>query len=290
MFLHSKNKRSEDKEKLCALLGTNNYYKTYKSAEDLKQQAKEKLIAIIDERLERSSHKKTKLPKWTWGWFVAAGILLIGSFCYYIQKQRPVLLLAGGGSNYITDSLHVNIDNRNNTLCARMGSSSALAILAEEINRNAAGNRHSRYIPVCMSAGKADTNVFTSVCQADVIYSKMAIIEYKLGVGPLAVYIDSLWYNEIKQEMDPTNRGHLSDSNFVGLFKTGYYGSNKGYEVFATSVGSGTRSEFGTLLSKIDTTTKGLIDDEKTIKVFHENHRVISTGKHFGIVKRLRDR
>lgn len=112
------------------------------------------------------------------------------------------------------------------------------------------------------------------------IYSKMAIIEYKLGVGPLAVYIDSLWYNEIKQEMDPTNRGHLSDSNFVGLFKTGYYGSNKGYEVFATSVGSGTRSEFGTLLSKIDTTTKGLIDDEKTIKVFHENHRVISTGKH----------
>ena len=280
VFLHSKNKRSEDKEKLCALLGTNNYYKTYKSAEDLKQKAKEKLIAIIDERLERSSHKKTKLPKWTWGWFVAASILLIGSFCFYMQKQRPVLLLAGGGSvaNYIIDSLHVNIDNRNNTLCARMGSSSAWALLAEEVNRKAAENKDLKYIPVCMSAGKADESKFTSVCPAEEISRKIAIIQYKLGEDPLAVYIDSLWYNEIKREIDPTNKGILSSSSFVKLFKTSLDSLDKGYEIFATSVGSGTRNEFGKLLSKNELPMS--LIDTTAIKIFHENHRVSSAGKH----------
>lgn len=270
VFLHADNTNIEDKKRLTSILGKNNYFKNYKNSDDFKQQTKESLISIIEDNLDKINNNSA--PKHFLGWLLAAVLIIIGtvySIVGYKHSREPLLLFAGGGSvaNYISDGLKVKLDSLDNAVCLRMGSTLSWSILAEEVNRTDESKKSNRYLPIVMSAAKANERIFTDVCPKNELVRYIAIMEYKLGKDSLAVYIDSAWFNSIKHRIDLTHRGNLSKKGFSTLFQIALETGN----VFATSPGSGTRRHYREFLPE------DLQDSiySKRINLFHENHASI---------------
>jgi hypothetical protein len=214
---------------------------------------------MTDDDRKPSVWKRLWLPLLT---ALLALLLGAGLYCLGYHHSKPsivlapadstsntkMLVLAGGGSvvsfldqeylpkKYQEEDTLKNFFERNkypDAIYLHMPSRVALTLLAEEAMMPYS-RANQRFYPVCLSAEKADTSMFTTNCNAEQIINTAGhIVQFYLGAEPLAVYVhqDVLKYHA---NISPKAK-KITVSQLIGLLKV-----DSCYNIFGTSKGSGT--------------------------------------------------
>lgn len=274
------------------------HYLVYNDCNELKTKAKDRLIPIIQSRLQTANQNTTKqvsskLIRWLIASCVIFCAILTGVILFMLSpkdnpdtpaignaetndisvndsspafsSENPLLLITGGGSaaNFVINNKKIDIDNRKNTIRVRFPSGLSWALMAEAVNSKALNtDRKEKFIPVCLSAGKAKEKDFLTVCSPDDLKKELAMIEYKLGEDPLMVYVSKNFFDNNPDLLWMKNTRQLDPDNLATLIKRGISSS----KVYATSEKSGTRKAYKEILPTQDT----ILIDSSSIKIYNE--------------------
>ncbi|MGM9762503.1 MAG: hypothetical protein ACI3ZQ_00560 [Candidatus Cryptobacteroides sp.] len=282
------------------------HYLVYNDCNELKTKAKDRLIPIIQSRLQTANQNTTKqVSSKLIRWLIAScvifcailtGVILFmlnprqnpnamasteandSTYTYIFSKDNPLMLITGGGSaaNFVMKTKGIDLDNRKNTIRVRLPSGASWALMAEAVNSKVLNtNSKEKYIPVCLSAGKAKEKDFLTVCSKEEFKKELVIIEHELGEDPMTIYVSKNFFEKHPDLKELKKAGRVTPEEFAKLLKRGIDSSL----VFATSINSGTRNAYKKFLPVKDT----LLMDNDSIRIFNE----ASNYKHFkGIDKK----
>ena len=262
VFVNATDEGSADYQHLLSVVRAkmgeeNRYYVKYKDNEDLAYQVRSRLDEYLLKR-EKNPRRSRLL-----GWLTAAAIA-IASILFLASRERCEIVFAGGGSvaNFLKSiNLDVNKDVSpfRRSIYSRLPSGAAWTMLSEDVNLYMLNQNETvvrrEFLPVCLSAGKIDMDVFGSVADRE-SKKQSAIVECYLGEDPLTIYING------KLLGDMLDDGHLKDSvNLTngdltpkGLTKLLSKCDGNTATAFATNKQSGTRKMFFKALLRHDYT------------------------------------
>ena len=245
------------------LLKKEKYYYTYVNDEELLMKAKDYVEAFVAATPvtppEPQPAPKRKLPvKYILiGLIVAlvAAVACIGVF--YYENQKSTLMVLGGGSakNYLQQYHGVTLDGSTNPMYVHVPSESAWILLTEEVITPQ--SEKIKYIPVCISASKAQKKDFLDVVTEAEFMEKGHIVEYKFQKrDTLVVYVED------SKEVD-----RFRTSNKISVDELMELLQQKTYNIYTTTPNSGTRRIYDSLLIAPDYALK---DDTTTLQ-YSEN-------------------
>jgi hypothetical protein len=195
------------------------YYSIYSNHEELKNLVKEDIIKYLKEKdnIENSSHeipipenpkpkpidpspKRTKQwIKWLEWLLLALTIVALGVFAWN-QKNKPLLIFAGGGSaaNYLKDIYSEDVKSYHNSIYLNLPTGAAWTLLPEEANRRDYSTGKQPFMSICLSADSIDSTFYSEKTRN--LFSKARIVSYYLGEDQLVVYasksIASSWVKD----------------------------------------------------------------------------------------------
>lgn len=228
------------------LLKKEKYYYTYVNDEELLMKAKDYVEAFVSATPvtppEPQPAPKRKLPvKYILiGLIVAlvAAVACIGTLVY--KQQQSTLMVLGGGSakNFLQRYYDLNLDGSTNPMYVHMPSESAWIMLTEEVITPQ--NKNIKYIPVCLSASKATEKDFLDIVSKEKFNEIGHIVEYSFKEkDELIAYIDN--GSELPQD--------LRGATEISIQRLSDLLSSKTYNVYTTSLTSGTRATYDSLLN-----------------------------------------
>ncbi len=187
--------------------------------------------------------------KWLlWALLLALPIAALGFYAWN-QKNRPLILFAGGGSaaNFIKALTKDKIDVNDypNSIYLNLPSEAAWTILAEEVNRTGTGNP---FISICVSADRIDP-AFTDSEKTRNLFQNASIIGYYLGEDSLLVYVRSDLASKWKTDNDTITAEELVKQ--IDNITTNDSIKNETIaRIFTTSKDSGTLRAYQRCISK----------------------------------------
>lgn len=279
VFLKSYSDVTPDIAYINGLLKNEDYYITYANDEDLVRCVKEYLDDFVS-KFAKDKISKKKLPVIKsesfphMKYICSIGLILAALFAliYFMlcNNNSSVLLIAGGGSarNYIETYKDIVLETYPNSYHVHMPSGNAWLLLTEEVISPQATQG---YIPICISASKANDEDFLKITTKDNFLKSGSIVAVKLGYDTLAITVknddritDYLGHKSIKE-------GEVSMHNVADLLK-----NNDSISIFATSPGSGTKTTYERLLKE-----KGVVLDNMNVNQFSEYSDLPTVNKNF---------
>ncbi len=154
------------------------------------------------------TNSSKKWQKWLlWALLLAIPLASLGFYAWN-QKNRPMIIFAGGGSaaNFIKenyDSVDVkDYPSYKNSIFLNLPSETSWTLLAEEVNRRNENGGKQAFISICLSADSIDS-LFIKSERAKILFLKARIISYYLGEDRLKVYVSRDLLSELnKNEQD----------------------------------------------------------------------------------------
>ena len=189
--------------------------------------------------------------KWLlWALLLALPIAALGFYAWN-QKNRPLIIFAGGGSaaNFIKAQTKDKIDVNDypNSIYLNLPSESAWTLLAEEVNRMGSGNP---FISICVSADSIDL-AFIKSQKARNLFDNGRVISYYLGEDTLKVYVSKDF--PTISGINLINMKTITTQELATIIDSIKSNPNKA-RIFTTSKGSGTLRAYqrNTPKAKID--------------------------------------
>lgn len=236
VMLNSYEKITPEVAYINGLMKGDKYYVTYNNDDDLILQTK----GYLENYIQSNPRKFLKLPTLKW-LIIFVLLILFGCLAYvggYLyQSKAPILLIAGGGSakNFIEKYSDIELSTYKNSYYVHMPSENAWLLLTEEV---ISPQIYTRYYPICISASTAEDKDFLKITTAKHFLQKGSVIALKLGYDTLCVSVknDSNILNML--ETNSIIEGKISLNELIKLT------NNDSVNVFATSIGSGTRAMY----------------------------------------------
>ena len=262
VFLHTFDEKTPEIGHIEGLVNATleKYYTEYSSTDELIFKAKERIEKFVTEKYSSKSKPLIKSPKERGrlskltsylGWFVAFLLLVLFLFRMLFPSTKPVLLFAGGGTvdNYIR-RYHSNVDIRNyhGSIYAHMPSSNAWFLLTEEVltPQTTVNNEVMyKFFPICLSSEKATESSFLSVCTKEQFMQVGHVISLLLGNDTLRICAKKT--EELSRVCKNLPLGYVTTGELAELLDL--YTAQQ-WNIFNTSVGSGTRQAYQTALTK----------------------------------------
>ena len=223
------------------------YYVKYTDIDDLENKVRSRLDRYLLKR--ENAVRRTR----RWGW-ITAGLVALAAMVFPIRENCEIVYVGGGSvANYLRNHVGVDVNKDlglfRKTIYTRLPSGAAWTILSEDVNLEMLAQRKDEnkvrrsFIPVCLSAGKIDIDVFQSVADTQ-SRNKAAIIECYLGEDPLTVYMSEKLYNgALKKALEGTvTDGHITNAGLSRILR-----GNEA-RIFATNKDSGTRKMYASVL------------------------------------------
>lgn len=270
VFIKDENTLKDDDPRVIKMreyLGQDSYAIRFKDSDELKIEARKRIMHHVGLLYLFSRNVK----KWILRFLLFSLLFLV---CFlglklYTKKQpvaspvishvdsiRPLVLFAGGGSaaQFIKQNYNLDVRTIPKSVYARMPSSYAWALLAEEI-LSPSGKEYDgadrKYYPICLSAEEAPDSFFIKQCddnsQLRNMFKERAVVSYYLGEDNLVLYVESEYAkkkgwkdNKIEVESLLKLLQHNKDS----------------VKIYCTSIGSGTMDAYQKVLSYWQRKTK----------------------------------
>lgn len=236
-----------------------------KASDQTKPEDPNESITPIITHSSSGGHKD--LRKWLlWALLLALPIAALGFYAWN-QKNRPMIIFAGGGSaaNFIKALTKDKIDVNDypNSIYLNLPSEAAWTLLAEEVNRMGLGNP---FISICVSADRIDS-AFTDSEKTRNLFQNASIIGYYLGEDSLLVFARSDLASKWKTDNDTITAEELV-KQIDSITTTDSIKNETIARIFTTSKDSGTLRAYQRCISKSSFTSSinlnQMLDSRKT--------------------------
>lgn len=245
VFIKDDNTLKDDDPRVMKMreyLGQDSYAIRFKDSDELKIEARKRIMQHVGVLYRFSRNVK----KWILRVLLFSLLLLVGFLVFSkCQKNRPIIMFAGGGSaaQFIKQNYHQDVLTIPNSVYARMPSSYAWTLLAEEIlspSGKGFDGADRKFYPICLSAEEAPDSFFIKQVVDDTKFGRRAVVSYYLGEDDLILYVESEYakkrgWKDNKLEVDSLLEllRHNTDS----------------VKIYCTSIGSGTMDTYQKVLS-----------------------------------------
>lgn len=268
---------------IAARLG-DQYYIPYDDINDLRTQAKERILRYIDNldkdddtpestpTKDNVAGRKEKSDKWLIPSLLGIIIILGGLLCYHTLKKDEILIFAGGGSvkNYIQDQRKVDLQDYPQSVYSNLASGSAWSLLLEEANRyeEDEGKSLERFASICLSAGDIDSASFFNERALDLFpKERIRLMKYHLGNDSLAIYVHT---DLLKSRGISTDATTISVDSLRSLIKF-VLDNPRDIRVFCTSKTSGTLKMYQECFTPSDSIDFQNLLDQQKINLYYQN-------------------
>lgn len=232
------------------LMKGDKYYIKYNNDDDLVLKTKnylEDYVATIQSASDEAACKPAKTTKFRWNIaFLLFAIIVVFAFLagYIYKSKSPILLIAGGGSakNFIEKYNDIKLSTYRNSYYVHMPSENAWLLLTEEV---ISPQTITRYYPICISASAASDKDFLKITTDQHFLRAGSVIAKKLGYDTLCVSVKNDPYILSQLGTACILEGEISIDKLMTLAS-----NSDSVNVFATSVGSGTRAMYEQLFER----------------------------------------
>lgn len=244
-------------------LGDGSFYIEYRSTEELKTEARKRIVDYITPII----YTNNKIRRWLKLLSVCA--LLFAGFItwkYVNNNANPNLLFVGGGSalNFIKENKNIDISNYPNSIYASMPSSIAQSMLGEEFNRS---KDNYNFVTICLSSEKAKISQLLKHCNEKDFSANYNIVECYLGEDTMMVFVqNNFFYNH--PDLIKENQTTITPKQLYKLIKE----PDLNADFYCTNRQSGTRDYYNMWLLKEqnDSTIKDMSEINSNIDIFNE--------------------
>lgn len=262
VFIKDDNTLKDDDPRVMKMreyLGQDSYAIRFKDSDELKTEARKRIMQYVGVLYRFSRNVK----KWILRILLFSLLLLVGFLVFSkCQKDRPIIMFAGGGSvaQFIKQNYHQDVQNIPNSVYARMPSSHAWTLLVEDIITPPSSEddgAHRKFYPICLSAEAIPDTFFTNQCDKKLLDSR-PVASYYLGEDNLVLYVEANY----AKEMGWKNReGTIEVIDLVRMLRN--IDKTKDVKFFSTSIGSGTQDLYQKLISYVDQRDQNNQKDKK---------------------------